>query len=73
MKSGVMTVEICSKTVEVELDRGRSSSSTSEGSAVVGTVVELSRKTAGWCTCCVLVVLVGKIDAFDSGGNGEGW
>jgi len=73
MKLGVMVVEIFSKTVEAELDWDQSLSSTSEGVAVVETVVELSHRTSGWCILCVLVVLVGKINAFDSGGNGEGW
>jgi len=73
MKLGVMALEICSKIVEAELDRARLSSLTSKVSVVVGTVIALLCRTAGWCTLFVLVVPVSKIDAFDSGSDGEGW
>ena len=49
-----------------ESDRGRSSSSTPEEAAVVGTVVGLSRRAAGWQKNDVVVVLVVLIDTFDS-------
>jgi len=66
-------VESVSKSDDVR-DRGRSSSSTAaEGCVVVGTVVVLSCRNACWCTFCVLVGYVCKINAFGASKDIEGW
>jgi len=57
-----------------ESDRGRSSSSTPEDAAVVGTVVGLSRRAADWHKYdVVLVVLVVRIDTIDSFDTKRRW
>jgi len=59
MNSGVIAVEIFSKSIEAAQDRGQSlSSSTSGGGVVVGTFVELSCRNLGSCFLCVLIVPV---------------
>jgi len=40
---------------------------------VVGTVVVLLCRNACWCMLCILIIYSSKIDAFDAGGNIEGW
>ena len=49
-----------------ESDRDRSPLSAPKGAAVIGTVVGLSRRAAGWQKNDVVVVLVVLIDTFDS-------